>query len=58
MLIPASELLIEKGIITQQEFMQKIADERGDIPTNAEPNIAAIIQRGLVWSRLNSSSLV
>jgi hypothetical protein len=28
MLIPASELLIEKGIITQQEFMQKIVDER------------------------------
>jgi hypothetical protein len=33
-----AKLLIEKGIITREEFMQKIAEERGDISEATESN--------------------
>jgi len=35
-----AQLLIEKGMLTRREFLAKIAQERGNIETDAESNAA------------------
>ncbi len=42
-----AKLLIEKGIITQQEFLQKISEE-SDVSTDAQPNAAMNVDFGLI----------
>ena len=37
-----ARLLIENGLIAREEFMQKIAEERGDVSEAAEPNTVTI----------------
>jgi hypothetical protein len=36
-----AKLLIEKGLITREEFMQKISEEPGDVSTAIEPEFIA-----------------
>ena len=38
-----AKLLIEKGLITREEFMQKISEERGDVSKTFQSDAAMII---------------
>jgi hypothetical protein len=44
-----AKLLIEKGLINREEFMQKISEERGTYPEAAESYAAMNIGEILIW---------
>jgi hypothetical protein len=45
-----AKLLIEKGLITREEFMQKISEERPNVPKTSASTI------GLFWSENDTAT--
>jgi hypothetical protein len=53
-----AKLLIEKGLITREESMQKISEERGDVSKTIQSHTAMTIGEILIWEATNGLLLI
>jgi hypothetical protein len=53
MAVAFAKLLIEKGIINQDQFMRKLSEERATYPKLVKPHTAMTIGEILIWEATN-----